>query len=233
MRLNHVHPDGASTRITYGVLNLAHREDATFPYALPLGTEVEVTVTLDHIAYQLPAGHQLRLAISNAYWPLIWPSPAKAKLELTGGHIDLPVRAQADADERTFPPPDADPAWAITTLREGNHVRRSETDHQTGTVTLIIEDDFGKQQDLSHGLISGSIARERWSIHPDDPLSARGSCHWTNELERDDIRMRDETYSEMWSDHEHFYLTARLEAYENDVLVFEKAEDHKIKRDNL
>ena len=26
VRLNHIHPDGASTRITYGVFNLAHRK---------------------------------------------------------------------------------------------------------------------------------------------------------------------------------------------------------------
>ena len=31
VRLNHVHPDGASTRITYGVLNLSHRHSAAEP----------------------------------------------------------------------------------------------------------------------------------------------------------------------------------------------------------
>ncbi len=60
----------------------------------------------------------------------------------------------------------------------------------SGTVTLVIEDDFGKREDLDHGLIGGTVARERWSIHPDDPLSARGWCHWTDERERGDWRLR-------------------------------------------
>ena len=82
-------------------------------------------------------------------------------------------------------------------------------------------------------LISGGIARERWSIHPDDPLSAHGTCHWTTELERDDIILRTETFSEMWSDQTRFYLKGRIEAYENDVLIYARDENDAIERDHL
>ncbi|MEN0079546.1 MAG: CocE/NonD family hydrolase C-terminal non-catalytic domain-containing protein, partial [Pseudomonadota bacterium] len=77
VRLNHVHPDGASTRITYGVLNLSHRDSAAMPEPMPLDTDVTVTVKLDEIAYSVPEGHRLRVAVSTAYWPLIWPTPLK------------------------------------------------------------------------------------------------------------------------------------------------------------
>ena len=92
----------------------------------------------------------------------------------------------------------------------------------TGNVSLVIEDDFGKVKDADHGLINGSVARERWTINPDDPLSATGLCHWTEELERDGIKLRTETHSKMWSDATAFYLTARLEAYENGTLIYER-----------
>ena len=46
-------------------------------------------------------------------------------------------------------------------------------------VTLAIVDDFGEVRDLDHGLVNGGIARERWTIDPDDPLSAHGETHWT------------------------------------------------------
>jgi predicted acyl esterase len=75
VRLNHIHPDGASTRITYGVLNLAQRDDHANANALPIGQEIEVSLDLDHIAYRVPKGHKIRIAISNAYWPLLWPMP--------------------------------------------------------------------------------------------------------------------------------------------------------------
>lgn len=233
VRLNHIRPDGASTRITYGVLNLSHRDSASDPQPMVPGQEETITLALDHIAYRVPQGHRLRVAVSSAYWPLIWPAPDAATLRLTSGRITLPQRPALGGDEYAFPPPDAAEPWQTETLRPKNHVRRQETDMTTGLVTLVIEDDFGKVRDSDHGLISGSVARERWSIHPDDPQSARGECHWTAEMARDDIRLRTETKSEMWSDATHFHLTARIEAYENDTLIHAHDVQERIERDQM
>jgi uncharacterized protein len=222
VRLNHIHPDGASTRITYGVLNLSHRHSAADPQPMQPGETEEITLALDHIAYRVPKGHRIRVAISSAYWPMIWPAPEQASLTLSEGRIALPQRPSGQADEYAFPPPDSAAPWQSETLRPDAHVRRQETDLRTGVVTLVIEDDFGKLRDAEHGLVSGAVARERWSIHPDDPLSAKGVCHWTDELERGDIRLRTETHCDMTSDATHFHLTARLEAYENDILIYER-----------
>ncbi len=233
VRLCDVHPDGASTRITYGVLNLSHRADPSAPQPLPVGEDVDIMVKLDTIAYRIPPGHRLRVAVSNAYWPLIWPAPEAAQLQISHGALDLPLRALAQGDERAFPPPDAAPAWQTEELRPENHVRRQETDMTTGIVSLVIEDDFGKLRDRDHGLISGSIARELWSIHPDDPLSARGTCHWTDEMQRDDIILRTEATCEMWSDATTFYLRARIEAYENGRLIFDKDVADSVPRNGI
>ena len=232
VRLLHIHPDGASTRITYGVLNLSHRESAAAPTPMPPGTEQDITLALDHIAYTVPAGHRIGVAISNAYWPLIWPAPTAGTLQITKGEISLP-HPVGDTGTPGFPPPEAADPWRTETLRAEAHVRRQETDCVSGEVSLVIEDDFGKVRDLDHGLINGSIARERWSIHPDDPLSARGACHWTDELERDDIALRTETRCEMWSDSTHFHLTAHIEAFENDVSIFTRNLEDSIPRDEI
>jgi putative CocE/NonD family hydrolase len=233
VRLNHVHPDGATTRITYGVLNLSHRNNAENPEAMTPGTVTEIALDLDHIAYRVPAGHRLRVSISDAYWPLLWPSPTPTKLSLSAGHIIVPQRPTPGGNEHVFEPPTATDPWETETIRPENHVRRRETDMTTGVVSLIIEDDFGCVKDANHGLIAGSIARERWSIHPNDPLSARGTCHWTDTLQRDDIDLCTETHSSMWSDATHFHLTARIEAYEGDALIYERNVTDSIKRDHL
>ncbi len=60
-------------------------------------------------------------------------------------------------------------------------------------------------------------------------LTAAGK-YWTEELERDGIRLRTETHSKMWSDATTFYLTARLEAYEDDKLMYERDVEDGIKR---
>ena len=233
VRLNHVHPDGASTRITYGVLNLSHRDGFAQPSALEPGQTYQVTVSLDHIAYRVPRGHKLRISVSTSYWPLLWPAPEPAEITLSQGQLNLPVRPGTDKLEWTFAPPDADKPWQVETLRESRNLRRAETDMNTGIVSLIIEDDFGKVQDCDHGLISGGVARETWSIHPDNPLSARGECHWTQEMGRGDWSIRTETRCEMWSDKENFFLKAELQAFENEKMIYERSVSETIPRDHL
>ncbi|MDX2484722.1 MAG: CocE/NonD family hydrolase [Pseudodonghicola sp.] len=231
VRLTHVHPDGASARITYGVLNLTHRDGHRKPHPLEPGKSYDIAVPLDQIAYRLPKGHRLRVAVSSAYWPLIWPSPQSAELTLEQGRIELPVRPTASGADCAFAPPEAEAPWQTRLLRAESHIRRIETDMVSGTVTLVIEDDFGKREDLDHGMIGATIARERWSIHPDDPLSARGWCHWSDERARGDWQTRTETTCEMWSDATHFHLRATLESYEGEVRVHHREVADSISRD--
>ena len=82
-----------------------------------------------------------------------------------------------------------------------------------------------------HGLRSGTVTREVWRIHPDDPLCASGDIHWTQELARGDWSIRTETTAKMWSDAETYYLAGRLEAFEGDVLVYERDVETTVPRD--
>lgn len=233
VRLCDVAPDGASTRITYGVLNLCHRNSHAEPEALTPGQPFDIRLQLDDIAWNLPTGHRLRVAISSSYWPLIWPVPEQATLDLVSGHLELPLRTVTDGDEVTFPEPEAAAPWASEELRPPRHVRRVEHDLQGETVALVIEDDFGASRDLEHGLITGAVARERWTIRPDDPLSAVGQTHWTQTLARDGWSIRTETFADMWSDATTFHLRGRIEAYEGGRKVFERDFDDTVARNLL
>lgn len=233
VRLDHVHPDGASTRITYGVLNLSHRESHAAPAPLPVGAPVEVTLALDHIAYRLPAGHRLRLAISSAYWPLIWPAPSATRLTLLEGRLDLPLCPDDTGTRPHFLPAETEPPWPAREIRPPASSRVQSTDLGSGKVRLEITDDFGEYEDPDHGLITGSVAREWWEIHPDDPLSARGQTHWTETLRRGQWSVRTETTSQMWSDSSFFYIEARLEAWEGKDMIREKTIKATIPRSEI
>jgi putative CocE/NonD family hydrolase len=233
VRLCDVHPDGASTRITYGVLNLCHRNGHEEPEAIVPGETMKVRVQLDDIAYRVPAGHRLRLAISSNYWPLVWPSPEAVTLTLAGGALALPERPGSNGNEVAFAEPEAARPWNIQTVRKPSNSRTVERDAEKGTVTLSIVDDFGEVRDADHGLVNGGIARERWTIDPADPLSARGVTHWTATLSRDGWSVRTETFSAMRSDATTFHLTGRIEAYEGDELVFERNFAEAIPRDHI
>lgn len=230
VRLCDVHPDGSSTRITYGVLNLAHRNSHEHPEPVVPGEDMEITLLLDDIAYRLPKGHTMRLAISSSYWPLVWPSPEPVTLTVSGGALTLPVRETATDPEWTFAEPEAARPWRTEALRKNSNSRRVDRDEATGTVTLSIVDDFGEIRDLDHGLVHGELARETWTIHPDDPLSARGETHWTQTYGRDGWSVRTETFTTMTSTRDTFHLTARIIAYEGELIVFERDFDEIIPR---
>ena len=223
VRLCDVDEHGASSRVTYGVLNLCHRNSHALPEPLEREMEYDVSIQMDDIAYRVPAGHRLRLAISNAYWPLLWPSPERTDLTLLSGKLDLPVRPDTGGAVG-FEASEAAPPWRIDRLRAPSNLREISTDPQSGETVLTIRDDFGVSRDLEHGLETGGVARETWRIHPDDPLSARGGTHWTQTLARGEWSVRTEAFTSMRCDAESFHLTGRVEAFENGLLVF--AKDH-------
>jgi hypothetical protein len=82
-----VAPDGTSSQVTAGILNLTHRESHTDPSPLEPGVATEVRVVMRSIAYRFLAGHRIRLSVASSYWPVIWPSPFAAEygLHLGGG----------------------------------------------------------------------------------------------------------------------------------------------------
>ncbi|MEJ6782208.1 CocE/NonD family hydrolase [Aminobacter sp. Piv2-1] len=233
VRLCDVQPDGASTRITYGVLNLCHRNGHEFPEEVVPGETFEIAFKLDDIAYRIAAGNRLRVAVSSTYWPLVWPSPEEVTLTIHDGAIDLPVRPPSEGDEWTFEEPEGAAPWQIETLRESSNSRRIDRDEATGKVTLAIVDDFGEIRDIDHGLVIGDVARETWTILPSDPLSAHGETHWTQTLSRNDWAVRTETFTTMRSDAMNFHLTGRIEAYEGEKLIFERDFDEVIPRDGI
>lgn len=233
VRLCDVHADGASELIAYGVLNLTHYKSHELPQVLVPSEVFDARVVLDQCAYRVPAGHRLRIAVSTSYWPMIWPSPQPAMLTLEDADLVLPLRPLAAGDEVAFFEPEAATPWRTETLRPASSERRVTVDQKTGVTTLTIADDFGEVRDLDHGLVNGSIVREAWSIHPDDPLSARLEVHWTQTLSRGAWSVRTEAFTQMWSDAETFHLRGRIEAHEGGTCVFERDYSEAMARKNV
>src|SRR5262249_49072450 len=89
VRLCDVHPSGESLRVSYGVLNLPHRDGHEKPALLAAGQSYRVRIKLNDAGSVFPAGHRIRLALSTAYWPMIWPSRERATLLISGGTLEL------------------------------------------------------------------------------------------------------------------------------------------------
>jgi putative CocE/NonD family hydrolase len=80
VRLNEVTPEGKSWSVSYGVLNLTHREGHETPVALEPGRHYEVEVPCYFTAHRFKKGNRIRVAITESIWPLLWPSPRPVTL---------------------------------------------------------------------------------------------------------------------------------------------------------
>lgn len=229
-RLCDLRPDGSSALITMGVLNLTHRQSAENPTHLEPQATYDVTLILDQIAYRIDKGHRLRLSLSNSYWPFLWPSPVAVKISLNAGQLQLPKRSSAPSLRVEFEPPVAAAGWQEETLRKSSSTRKTIHDESTGEVTTLIENDFGENRDLQHGLLSGSKATERWSVKPDDPLSARAQIDWQQTGGRDDWHWRTDAAVTMHSDADWIYVQARLTVQDDDKVIFDRHYEDKIER---
>jgi hypothetical protein len=181
------------------------------------------------MAYRLAPGHHLRLALSNSYWPFVWPSPNAGRLTLLRGHLDLPLH-QGQTQGWTPPPAETSAPWQHKVLRQGASTRKIETDLISGKISLVISDDLGDDENAAHGLQTGSTMSELWEIHPDDPLSARAVHTWEQRLSRGDWRVRTEAWAEMTATPSHLQLKARLRAFEGDELVFDRSYEENVER---
>jgi putative CocE/NonD family hydrolase len=236
-RLCDVAPDGASTLITRGVLNLCHREDHEHAETLAPGEEYAVRVPLKSVAYSVPVGHRLRLALSTSYWPWLWPSPERATLTvITGGasSLSLPVREPRPEDERLreLEPPETAPALAFEWLRRRAPRQEVLRDDASGAVEFQMSRDFFAAKRLPSGLEYHDDDPVTLGILDGDPLSAKVECGRTIKLERGNWRTRIEVRSVMTADAEDFQVSSVVDAYEGDTRVHSRAFTNQIPRDH-
>jgi uncharacterized protein len=134
-RLVEITPEGKSWLVTYGLLNLTHRESHQHPSPLEPGRAYDVEIPLNFTSHRFAAGSRIRAAISESLWPLVWPSPqvATLTLDLGASRLELPVR-DPPAREAAMPIPLAAPlpsdpkGWPkMETNEAGDEVRVTET----------------------------------------------------------------------------------------------------------
>ncbi len=233
VRLCDVAPSGASTRVSYGVLNLTHINGANKPVKLVPGRKYTVRVPLSDTAYSFVKGHRLRVAVSTTYWPLIWPSPEPVTLTLYTGKsaLELPVRPPRKEDANIkFKPAEAAAPFKRTALAAGGRNRVVHTDMGKNETVVEVTDASGRGRYDDIGLIAEARSTERYRIVEHDPLSCEAEVTWTWLFERDGWNIRTEMRTKVVCDKRDFIVSARLEAFENEQRVFERDFAERIRR---
>ena len=75
VRLSDVAPDGRVTMVTGAGINGAQRDSMAQPEDLVPGKIYPLSLDLHLASWVFPKGHRIRVAVSNALWPMNWPTP--------------------------------------------------------------------------------------------------------------------------------------------------------------
>jgi putative CocE/NonD family hydrolase len=207
-RLCDVAPDGSSTLVAMGALHTTV-------------TSASIRVPMRATGYVVPASHRLRLAISPGYWPMLWPLPSIATIEVDvdGCELDLPLAPDLAVTSTVGPLPPL-PARAPR--------RRAEQVFGTSEVVVRRVTNSGIQHtdDGSTWRVGDNTS---WSTS-DDPLTSTTTTTVVMERSRGGWSARWEAASTMTADAEHFHVEVAVTA-EADGPVFDRVYRFTIARD--
>ncbi len=234
VRLNAVHPDGKVERVSYGLLNLAHRDSHERPTPLKPGQFYDVTVELNEIAQTIPAGFRLRLAVSTNYWPMAWPSPEQATVTIdpTKSVVELPrLTSTKGLAKVKFAPVEKALLAPVTVKDPGAETRQVILDIEKQRVNFTITrddgiyviDDIGTEVRLTK-FKDFAVSRDNSS-----PPSSKVATTW--HYRRGDWDARTETEVVMTSDKTHFHMEGRVKTFERGQPFVERSFKRSFKRD--
>ncbi|RIJ54681.1 peptidase S15, partial [Clavibacter phaseoli] len=241
VRLCDVAPDGASTLVTRGALNLNSRIDRARNDPMVPGSEEVVRVQLVATGHAFPAGHRLRIAVSSAYWPWIWPHAREATLVVAPSRsaVTLPVWTRTEDDGVRFEEPERSTPIAIERIPDDSGLPERSVTHDvaTGEWTLDVDPGYGGSRIYPDGLVFTESSRETYRITEGDPTSAVAESRWAIGLEKPGWRARLETTSRVTADAGAFRVVNTLRAWARDggpdapeVLVADRVFDDLVPR---
>ncbi|KOG28451.1 CocE/NonD family hydrolase [Streptomyces resistomycificus] len=237
-RLCDVAPDGASTLVTRGVLNLSARQGRDRRVPWPPGATEDVEFELNGIGHAFPAGHRVRLAVSSAYWPWIWPQPESAAgftLHPEGSLLELPVHNRETGAPVVFEEPEQSEPLGVNfpaTLDEPRPARLVVRDVAKGEWRLEVDPRYGGTRVYPDGLEVTEDALETYTINESDPLSARARSDWSIGLHRPEpaweatVRAR----SELTCDGKDFLTSNEVVCTDGGEVVFHRTWEKRIPR---
>ena len=236
VRLNAVHPNGTSERITYGLLNLSHRDSHETPKPLKPGQFYDVAVELNEIAMTVPAGHRLRVAISTSYWPIVWPSPEPATVTIDPAKswIDLPrLTSEKDLAKVKFAPAEKSAPTPITELNAGAETRKVILDIEQQRVNFTITRDDGSYVIDEIGTKISLTKLKDFAISRDGRASPHSRVATTVHFQRGDWDARTETNLVMTSDKTHFHMEGQVKTFDNGKPFIARSFKRSFKRDGV
>ena len=238
-QLSDVAPDGAVTRVSYGVMNLTHLNGHDRVDLLTPSEKVKAFVDLDCCGHHFKEGHRIRLSLATTFWPMFWPMPEEATLtlHLETATFSLPIFTGNKVTGPNMSPESA-PLTPMTILQEGRVDRSIAYDIVNDMWTCITDGVggvFGEgvyRFDEINVTVEHNLKREL-TLSNRDPLSANYTIYQKMKIGREGWWIDADITISQSADLDNFYLVGEMDIKENNLPAFHKKWDQKIKRVGL
>jgi uncharacterized protein len=236
VRLNEVHPGGISRRVSYGVLNLTHREGHEHPLPLEPGKRYRVRVQLKNSGFAFKPGNRIRVSVSAANWYLVLPPPQPVNLTVFTGTstLLLPVRPPRpeDAQLRPFGAPFELPKMSVTVIKpDMPETKKFTRNVGLSSMTVTSEGGGGVMRLNETGTVLSNGWRNAWFIEDADPSSARVTCEQSWEFSRGrSWQTRVETRFEVTLTQQRYELRATCTAFDREKPFFTRSWKESVPR---
>lgn len=241
VRLGDVAPDGRVTLVASAGQNGAHRRSSRNPEPLVPGQRFALPIEMHATSWVVPAGHRLRLSVTNAQWPMIWPTPWPMETSLytgvSGTRLVLPVvpaghstAAPAWVPVAANDPPLAGYEWLESGTPSGfGEVSRVERDPRSGRARVIATSATERRLPWGRESNSEVITHETSDARPDS-TTVRGEYQTTVRLADRTLRWEVEVLVRSDSTTFHYLHVRRLRR--DGALIREKRWEASIPRDH-
>ena len=237
-RLSDVAPDGTVTQVAGAGFNGTHRASARAPAALVPGETLALEIDMHFTSWVFPKGHRIRIAVANAQWPMLWPTPYPMTTTLQLGRdasrVVLPVVPRAPRPVPAFLPPSESPTLkGFETLDAGTssgygEISSVDRNPQTGAATATATDTGGQRYPWGVERYRETI---RHTVKDDDPARASTLGTHRMEVELPGRTLLWEAELSFSSDLDNFHYSYRRRLSENGKLLREKSWTDTIPRD--
>jgi len=232
-RLCDVAPDGTSSLIAVAPRNLALSDDLSETRNPEPGSVRQIEITFPTQSYRIAAGHRLRLALSQSYWPMVPPAPENQVIEIDPAKMILllPTLEDMPPTSGNSPAP-ARPREVATSYTQEllPALERTRDFEPDGTLIDGWHQPFTRQNFHEKQMRFGYETKANHRIHPDDPTSAQTDIQHRLVLDRPDGCAEIDSELTKTAEATAFHIKATLQVHWDGDEVSRKHWDFRIPR---
>ena len=234
-RLEDVLPDGRTALVAGGLLNGSQRRSRLHPEALVPGGSADLEFDLHLTTWTFRPGHRIRLSVSNALFPMIWPTPSLMTTTVVTGaeatSVELPVIPAGPRAAPAFKPAEEREVRADARDLGSDVWPQGTSEWKRDTVSGLVTYTWsGKSRYEINGRRFEATEKNVYETKELDPASSRFLGDASDHIELRGRTIDILTTAEIRSDAGNFHITFVRRILENGWLLRERKWQETIPR---